>query len=230
MVAAASARIPTARTLHWTAATVTSPAGEPPAWLGELRALRAEVLYENGRRPEFGKGGARDGDADPLDLHSHHVLARDQSAVVGCVRITPLSAPLPSVTEQTIGQQRLSEVLNHVGASADRVVEHGRWIVAASHQSLGTGIYLMAASFALAFKLGYPFSVATVSEEVVPILVRAGARRVPGLATIPSRKYNDRLIVLYGRQREFAPAALTQFQQMADLLGLGPVYRRAPRR
>jgi GNAT superfamily N-acetyltransferase len=182
------------------------------------------VLYADGRRPEFGRGGERCGDTDENDPYSAHVVARCRGASVGCVRLTPILGPLPSVTEQMIGAARLRALLTDIGAEAARVVEHGRWIVDPAYKHLGIGVYLMSASFALAYKLGFPSSVATVSRDVIPILERAGARRAPGIPLLRSEAFNDEVEVLYGHQREFHPAVLGQFQRMAEWMGLGVVY------
>jgi Acetyltransferase (GNAT) domain len=212
-----------AAALHWEWYAPIGGSQDRP-WLSEVRELRARVLFEDGRRPEFGPLGARRGDPDPLDLRSFHIVLRHRTSVVGCVRLTPIDCGLPSVTEQTVGAERLRALLESIEMSAGRTVEHGRWMVDPRYQTIGAGMYLMAASFALALKWNYPYSLATVSRNVVPILTRAGARRAPGVPPIRSERFDDELIVLYGRQREFRKPVLDQFQQMANVLKLGPVY------
>jgi N-acyl-L-homoserine lactone synthetase len=210
--------------LEWSWHQACGVHAEPPAWLTELRQLRGRVLFDNGRRPEFGQDGRRFGDPDESDLHSAHVVARCRGAVVGCVRLTPIMGAVRSVTEQTIGSAKLEALLAAVGAEPSEVIEHGRWIVDHAYKHLGTGLYLMCASFALAYKLGFPCSVATASRDVVPLLERAGARRAPGLPLVRSELFNDEVAILYGDQRQYSPAILAQFERMAKRMGLGKVY------
>jgi len=200
--------------------------GEPSTarWLREVRRLRGQVLLANGLRPEFDSGGSEVEDCDPLDLHSVHVVAHDREQIVGCVRVTPVVSPVACTSVKTLGQAGLDGLLERLKMDPSEVVEHGRWFVHTDYQSTGAGIFLMAASFAVAHSLGFPCSVATVRREVVPILTRVGARPAPGIGPIQSTRYDYQLVVLYGRQLEFSVSALQSFQRVADLLGLGPIY------
>jgi hypothetical protein len=215
-----------ARTLAWSWHDGRSQASVP-AWVSEIRALRSRVLYDEGRRPRFQPGSAGDGDPDPLDLQSFHVAVRDDGILVGCVRITPIGGPLPCATEQFIGAERWGTLLGHMAVPSDQIVEHGRWVAAREYKDIGTGLYLMCLSFALAYKLGYTSSVATASIDVVEMLERAGARRAPDLAPVHSEHYAGDAIVLYGHQREFSPSVLQQFERTAALLRICPVYTNA---
>jgi N-acyl-L-homoserine lactone synthetase len=158
--------------LEWSWYRLFEAPGEAPSWLTEVRELRARVIFANGQRPAFGSNGARQGDRDEIDFYSTHIVARLRGAIAGCVRLTPLVASLPSVTEQMIGKAKLRELLATLGADASKTVEHGRWVADPAYKQLGTGVYLMAASFAVAYKLGFPFSVATATSGVVTTLGR----------------------------------------------------------
>jgi hypothetical protein len=212
------------RELEWWWHDASAAEADARGWLAQVRGLRSRVLYDDGRRPEFRPGGLRDGDPDPLDLHSKHILVRHGGELVGCVRITPLSSPLSCITEQAIGKAEWEKLLLHMDMPPERVVEHARWVVAPGYQDIGTGIYLMGLSFALAYKLGYPSSVATASCQVFEMLAMAGAKRAPDIPVLHSGHYDSDAVVLYGHQSQFAPSMLRQFERMGELIRLGPVY------
>jgi len=206
---------------RWSILDARGERSTAPPWLREIQQLRAQVLLDNGLRPEFDSGGGEVADRDPLDLHSVHIVAHDRDRLVGCVRVTPIASPVACTTVKTIGQAGLERLLETLDMDPSQVVEHGRWFVRTDYQSTGAGLLLMAASFALAHSLGFPGSVATARSEVVPILTRLGARPVPGMEPIKSARYEYELSVLYGRQREFDASARRSIRRAAALLGLG---------
>lgn len=133
-----------------------------PDWLEDVRLLRGLVLFDNGRRPHFRTTDGRFFDADSIDLYSYHILAYDGSALVGCVRVYPLAANGPAcVSEEVLGEETFSELLDNLGIQRRDTVEIGRWIVHPAYRASGRpGTLLAAASAAFATTLGNGSAVA----------------------------------------------------------------------
>jgi hypothetical protein len=134
----------------------TNPKHSVPAWLAAVRKLRASVLFDNGRRPQFRTGAGCFDDNDPIDLHAHHIVVYDRAVPIGCVRVYRLAVAGPAcVTEQVLGHGLFYEVLQQQGVEHTNTIEVGRWIVQPEHRRSGrTAIQLAAAGAALAECLG----------------------------------------------------------------------------
>jgi Acetyltransferase (GNAT) domain len=178
-----------------------------PVWLDDVRSLRGAVLFENGRRPCFRTADKRLFDPDPIDLHSHHILAHVGQKLVGCVRFYHLGAnSLPCVTEKVLGETVFSDMLNELGVQRTDTVEIGRWIVHPAYRANGRpATQLAAASAALALTLGdgaiaqrgtVICSVGRGNKQDL-ILARVGLATVPGLESIKSDEFNDDVGVMY---------------------------------
>jgi Acetyltransferase (GNAT) domain len=128
-------------------------------WLAEVRVLRGRVLFDSGIRPAFRTPGGAFLDPDPIDVHAFHILTYDGAKLVGCVRLYHLDPDGPAcITEEIIGEETFSQMLQTLDAQRSEIVEIGRWIVdpeyRVTNRDLGLSIQLAAASGALANALG----------------------------------------------------------------------------
>jgi predicted GNAT family N-acyltransferase len=128
----------------------TGPGQSIPNWLAEVRRLRASVLFENGRRPEFRTVDGRLDDSDPIDLHAHHILVYDGASLVGCVRVYRLTPIGPEcVAEQVLGCRLFDAILGEQQVERTNTSEIGRWIVKPEHRGNGRIAMQLAAAAAV---------------------------------------------------------------------------------
>jgi Acetyltransferase (GNAT) domain len=177
-----------------------------PAWLDEVRALRAFVLFDNGRRPAFGdtKGGSLD--SDPTDPFSYHILVYYSGTLVGCSRVYPLASGLPCLAEAVLGSQAFSAMLSSLGVPRGKTAEIGRWIVHPDYRGRGRiAMQLAAGAAAVAARLGSvtPAEPGTViccagtGDGQHVMLRRIGLQDAPHVKPIQSRRYEDQLHLMY---------------------------------
>lgn len=168
------------------------------AWLMELAEMRGRVLHAGGRRPHFLWEDGRVCDPDPLDRCAYHILVRSSPLLVGSIRVIPLTSVPMCGTECLVGPERFEQLLVDLGTTRDRAGEVGRWIVAPEYAPYRMGLRLIAAVGVLSKWLGIQAVIATVGTRggQAKTLMRAGGRRVPGLAPIYSQTYDDDLVVL----------------------------------
>jgi len=167
-------------------------------WLMELAEMRGRVLHAGGRRPHFLREDGRCCDPDPLDRCAYHILVRSSAHLVGSIRVVPLTSGPMCGTECLVGHERFEQLLVDLGTRRHTTGEVGRWIVAPEYSPFRMGVRLIAAVGVLSKWLGIQAVIATVGTRgrQAKTLMRAGGRRVPGLAPIYSYKYDDDLVVL----------------------------------
>jgi GNAT superfamily N-acetyltransferase len=169
-----------------------------PDWLDAIWRFRGEVLHAQGRRPGFLTAGGFS-DVDAVDRVACHAVAHDrQGRVIGCIRLVPLAAH-PTTTERLTGTAALDDSLREIGAHRSEAVEVGRWIVHPAWRGSSLGSRLVAAVWALCVRLDAKVALATVGtrDRQDVLLRRAGLRPIPGLPTVESAEYSDRLIFMY---------------------------------
>ncbi|WP_374547323.1 GNAT family N-acyltransferase [Rhodoblastus sp.] len=200
-----------------------------PDWLAEVRSLRGSALFDNGRRPAFrtmGQGGCSD--ADPIDLHAYHLLAYAECGLIGCVRLYHLDpAGPPCVTEEVLGQERFSQLLQNLRAAHDDIVEVGRWVVQPDYRTsnfdLGISIQLAAGSAALAKEIGcaagkrdgFVICAAGVADRQCAMLKRIGMTPIAGVGAASCARYRDDVQILCCSQRQWLHP---QFLRLVDLM------------
>jgi N-acyl-L-homoserine lactone synthetase len=171
------------------------PHDAPCGWLHEIREFRARVLFDNGRRPRFRQTGGRFVDGDRFDDAAHHVVARVDGVVAGCVRLLPVADSGMCLTEELIGAARFAEMLYGLGANRSQSVEGGRWVVEPTYRTRGLGVRLAAAGVAVARALGYRvlFCPAGTGGKQDRVLARLGLAAVPDMPLIPVPHLDDEL-------------------------------------
>lgn len=182
-----------------------------PRWLEESRALRGEVLFNDGRRPRFRCPGGGYDDPDPIDFYAWHVLAYHGSSLVGCVRVYPTTEDgPPSLTESILGADEFTRMLACFGKQLGRVIEIGRWVVDPAFQNgrslaPGIGLELAAGAGALALALadqiepgnGIAIFAAGTRDGQNLTLTRLGLKMVAGVSPVHSSEFDDFIQVLY---------------------------------
>jgi hypothetical protein len=182
-----------------------------PRWLEESRALRGTVLFDDGRRPRFRRSGGGYDDPDPIDFYAWHVLAYHRSALVGCVRVYPITEDgPPSLTESILGIHEFIRMLARLGKQREQLIEIGRWVVDPAFRNgrslaPGIGLELAACAGALALSLadqigsgnGVAIFAAGTRDGQYLALTRLGLKMVAGLSPVRSSEYNDFIQVLH---------------------------------
>lgn len=198
----------------------SSPAEAP--WLAELRSVRAQVLYDGGRRPGFRAVDGRHRDADPVDLHAYHILARCGDELLGAIRLLPLASGQPGTLERLLGAERLERVIAELGAGRSQGVEAGGWVVVPAARGTGVGKRLLTATVALSWHLGARLwlGAAGTRDGQDRILARLGVRFVPGRDPLPLPGYADDVRLVYVTPDEGGPEFAGPAAAMAASLGL----------
>ncbi len=204
-----------------------------PDWLNEVRSLRGLVLFNDGRRPRFRSDNGHFRDPDPIDLHSHHILAYDGLRLVGCVRVYPLMASGPAcVTEEVLGAKAFSDMLEKLGVKRTETVEIGRWIVHPEYRTSGRpGMQLAAASAVLAVDLGSGSNAraglvvccAGTGDQQDQLLGRIGLSALAPAKPIQLDDFNDDVCVMYCTGMERLNVHFRRLMdEMAETIGLMP--------
>jgi len=182
-----------------------------PEWLEESRALRGAVLFNDGRRRRFRRPGGGYDDPDPIDFYAWHVLAYHRSALVGCVRVYPITEDgPPSLTESILDTDEFTKMLASLGRQREHVIEIGRWFVDPAFRNgrslaPGIGLELAAGAGALALVLadqvesgnGIAIFAAGTRDGQYLTLTRLGLKMAAGLSPARSSEYDDFIQVLH---------------------------------
>lgn len=166
-----------------------------------LRALRARILFDHGRRPAFrGADGAHTDDQE-LDFGAWHFVARREpdGPVLGYVRlVTPDSAHLFQ-SRAFLGDERYADVLREHGLGDCDVFEHSRLVVEHHARKLGLGVYLNAMAIGAARHLGGKAMIGTsgTADGQDRFHHRFGFEPVPGTRRYVEQYTEDVVVLLY---------------------------------
>lgn len=146
----------TGRPWRVTAFHVPDAGGDARDLVGRVRELRARILFDDGRRPDFRDAAGAHVDDEDLDFGAWHFIARRDTdgRVLGYVRLCPPSPGRISHTEAFLGSGRYQELLDAEGLPVERTFEHSRLVVEHHARKLGLGVYLNAMAIAAAHSLG----------------------------------------------------------------------------
>ncbi|MEV7415616.1 ThiF family adenylyltransferase [Streptomyces sp. NPDC089919] len=183
--------------------------GDPEAagLVGRIRELRARILFDHGRRPDFRTPAGAYADDQELDFGAWHFVGRRtvHGPPLGYVRLsTPETGELFQ-TRAYLGAERYEEVLRAQGLGTGETFEHSRLVVEHQARKLGLGIHLNAFAMAAARSLGAKAMIGTsgTADGQDRFHERFGFRAVPGTRRYVERYTEDVLIMLY---RATAPA------------------------
>jgi len=174
--------------------------GRTPAWLHEIRNLRSNVLYANGRRPLFGPGGHRFGDPCPRDDHSFHVTVRVGERLVGCLRGLPLSnGKTNALLDDVMGQGKLDRSLAALQVKRDHCLEVSRFILDSEFRASNIARHLVASIGTVGSRLGAGMMVMGLStcDYQDGFIQRFGAKPLPHSDLVPAPDLDDHIRPMY---------------------------------
>ena len=195
-------------------------AGPVPEWLLWVRALRTRVLYDDGMRPAFAPGGGAFGDADPVDLQSHHLILQDGDMSVGAARLTAHGSTMPSLTDAAFGRENVRENLRRAGLSRDACAEASRLVVHPDYRRGFNPRLLFAGLWALAEELHAEAIIAAVGtgkgqDRLFSIL---GADMLDGAGRADAPLFNDSLRLAVFRIDPSATPDYPELDHMRELV------------
>jgi 3-oxoacyl-[acyl-carrier-protein] synthase-3 len=210
---------------HVIAFKATRDSSDVAQLMRPVRELRARILFDDGRRPDFRDPDGSYTDVQDLDYGAWHFIARREvdGPPLGYVRLaTPAAGPLFQSREY-LGAERYDELLRAEGLNPDHVFEHSRLVVERQARRLGLGRYLNAHAIAAAHCLGAAAMIGTsgTADGQDGFHQRFGFRPVPGTRRFMPRYTEDVLIMLHkiadgagefaalvGRLRVYFPAVV----------------------
>ncbi len=197
-----------------------------PAWIDGNPAACAvgEVLYDEGRRPQFRHDDGTFADCDPLDLLAYHVLGRYAGELVGCIRFVGLADPVKSMTEQVLGRERFERMLTQLDSPREATADVGRWVVHPEFRRHRVALSLVAGCWSYLQELGFQTAIATVGTRAGQnaILRRTGLAPVPGVPPHLSRSFDDELCTMFATLNDPAPNFRGMVEQMGRRLVVMP--------
>ncbi|WP_220139966.1 ThiF family adenylyltransferase [Nocardia huaxiensis] len=191
-----------------------------------MRELRARILYDHGRRPEFREAGGSHVDDQELDYGAWHFIARlhPGGPVLGYIRLsTPETGELFQ-SRAHLGERRYRELLAAEGVGVDSTYEHSRLVVEHRARKLGLGVYLNALAIGAAHHLGARLMIGTSGTKDGQDLFhgRFGFHPVPGTRCYVERYTEDVVILLHrtadgaGEYTGLVAALRDRFPALAD--------------
>ncbi|MFG2666612.1 ThiF family adenylyltransferase [Streptomyces sp. NPDC048387] len=166
-----------------------------------VRQLRARILFDHGRRPEFRKGHGVYTDDQELDYGAWHFVARRQAdgPPLGYVRLCTPEAGELFQTRSFLGEEQYQDFLLSHGLGTAETFEHSRLVVEHRARKLGLGVHLNAMAIAAARYLGAKAMVGTSGTADGQDLFHArfGFRHVAGTRRYVERYTEDVVVMMY---------------------------------
>lgn len=123
--------------------------------LEQIRAFRAEVFYDDGRRPSFRGADGVFRDVEDIDEYACHIVCRDPAGdVIGCMRVARADLLRSSAVAEHLGEERSEKEIRDLGLEKSQVMEVGRLAVASDQRRRGVARALLMTSHVLACRLG----------------------------------------------------------------------------
>ncbi|WP_329275526.1 GNAT family N-acetyltransferase [Streptomyces sp. NBC_01451] len=177
--------------------------GDPEAAgvVGRIRELRARILFDRGRRPDFRTTDGGYADEQELDFGAWHFVGSREADghPLGYVRLsTPETGELFQ-SRSYLGAERYEEVLREHGLGVAETFEHSRLVVEHQARKLGLGVHLNAFAIAAARSLGAKAMIGTsgTADGQDRFHERFGFRPVPGTRRYVEQYTEDVMIMLY---------------------------------
>lgn len=166
-----------------------------------IRELRARILFDHGRRPDFRTVDGGYADDQALDFGAWHFIGRRQpdGPPLGYVRLsTPETGDLFQ-TRAHLGAERYESLLRECGCGTAETFEHSRLVVEHQARKLGLGVHLNAFAIAAARCLGAKAMIGTsgTADGQDRFHERFGFRPIPGSRRYVERYTEDVVIMLY---------------------------------
>ncbi|MFL6111822.1 MAG: ThiF family adenylyltransferase [Catenulispora sp.] len=165
----------------------------------EMRRLRARILFDDGRRPDF-----REHDDQPQDLGAWHFTARRtrdgvHGPPLGYVRLLTPATASRFQSREFLGSRDYDELLQERGLRSATVFEHSRLVVEHRARKLGLGLHLNALAIAAAHELGAAAMIGTsgTADGQDRFHARFGFHPVPGTRRYVERYTEDVVVLLH---------------------------------
>ncbi len=141
---------------HVTAFLAPRPGDGDHSALDEVRALRARIVVDHGRRPAFRRADGTQADDRNLDFGAWHFLARRSPGgpPLGYVRLSTPDTGAFFRSRDFLGDQDYEKLLAAEGFPAEGVFEPSRLVVEHGARRLGLGLHLNALAIGAAHHLG----------------------------------------------------------------------------
>ncbi|MEV0247188.1 ThiF family adenylyltransferase [Nocardia sp. NPDC050712] len=167
-----------------------------------LRELRARILYDGGRRPDFRAADGSHIDDQDLDYGAWHFVARrtPDGPALGYVRLSPPEINAQFQTRAYLGDEGFERLLTAAGVEAGAAYEPSRLVVEHRARKLGLGAHLSAVAIGAARHLGAELMMVTsgTADGQDQFLGRLGFHAVPGTRRYVER-YTEDVVVLVHR-------------------------------
>ena len=187
----------------WCVSAFRIAAGDPEAagLVGRIRELRARILFDRGRRPDFRIPDGGYADEQELDFGAWHVVGRREpdGPPLGYVRLSTPETGKLFQSRSYLGADRYEEVLREHGLGVAETFEHSRLVVEHQARKLGLGVHLNAFAIAAARSLGAKAMIGTsgTADGQDRFHERFGFRAVPGTRRYVEQYTEDVMIMLY---------------------------------
>lgn len=191
----------------------------------QVRELRARILFDHGRRPDFQRVDGKHVDDQELDVGAWHFIARGEvdGPPLGYVRLsTPENGALFQ-SRAYLGDAAYEDLLRAENVPAADVFEHSRLVVERRARKLGLGVYLNAVAIGAAHALGARAMIGTsgTKDGQDRFHERFGFRSVPGTRRYVEHYTEDVVIMFYrvsdgaGEYRDLVRELRTAFPSLA---------------
>ncbi|MBW8484033.1 ThiF family adenylyltransferase [Actinomadura parmotrematis] len=194
-------------TSAWHVTAFRTPRGAPGAadTVAWVRALRARILFDGGRRPDFRDAAGAHVDDQDLDHGAWHFVGRADPAgpPLGYVRLCTADQAALFQTLAYLGPDHYARVLAGRGLAPDAVFEHSRLVVEHRARKLGLGVHLNATAVAAAHALGAAAMIGTsgTADGQDRFHARFGFGEVPGTRRYVERYTEDVVVMLHETAR-----------------------------
>lgn len=179
----------------------------PGGPVDDVRAFRARVLHDGGRRPGFRTADGRYDDPDPIDEHAHHVVVTVDGAIAGVLRVVPLDTTDRGFCDRLLGPARVEEILARAGTHRAAVWEGSGWAADPGRRSGLLGARVLAAGTAVAEALGrtHLLGAAGVRGGQYLRVRQLGYRAAEGVGPVPLPRMADEVRIVCGPSATTAP-------------------------
>ncbi|MGW4056691.1 ThiF family adenylyltransferase [Amycolatopsis sp. NPDC004747] len=227
---------------HVTAFLGPKPGEDGGPLLEAVRALRARILFDHGRRPAFLRADGTHADDQDLDFGAWHFIARRSPGgpPLGYIRLSTPDTSALFQSRDFLGDEPYQELLAAEGFGDGDVFEHSRLVVEHRARKLGLGLHLNALAIGAAHHLGARAMIGTsgTKDGQDRFHERFGFRPVPGTRRYVPQYTEDVVIMLHrvadggGRHHDLVTRLRDEFPVIAaagaaPLLPVPPVRRTA---
>ncbi|WP_067567624.1 ThiF family adenylyltransferase [Nocardia acidivorans] len=173
--------------------------------VGRVREMRARILYDHGRRPDFRAEDGSHRDDQDLDYGAWHFIARrdPDGEPLGYIRLATPGTEELFQSRVFLGETEYRRVLEAEGVAPEAVFEHSRLVIEQRSRKLGLGVCLNAVAIGAAHHLGAEIMIGTsgTGDGQDRFHGRFGFQPVPGTRRYVERYAEDVVILVHRTDR-----------------------------